>query len=149
MRFQYLLSIAALITEKHPRGTVIVIGKVMDNGFNILERLIHLTGLRHSVISSNIANADTPDYKAKDLKFEQLLNDELLELKTTCAQHIRNTDLVSSEEVSSESGEEWLDKNNIQLDMEVAKMTENALLFQTALHMFSTKIRMFKNAVRR
>jgi flagellar basal body rod protein FlgB len=33
--------------------------------------------------------------------------------------------------------------------MEVAKMTENALLFQAALHMFSTKIRMFKNAVRR
>jgi flagellar basal-body rod protein FlgB len=128
---------------------VIVIGGAMDNGFNILERLIHLTNLRHGVISSNIANADTPDYKAKDLKFEQLLNDELLELKTTCAHHIKNIDLSLSEEVSTDSGQQWADRNDVQLDMEVAKMTENALLFQAALNMFSTKARMFKNALRR
>ena len=121
----------------------------MDNGFNILEHLLRLTNLRHGVITSNIANADTPDYKAKDLKFEQLLNDELLELKTTYAHHIKNTDLALSEEVSEEPGQQWADKNNVQLDMEVAKMTENALLFQAALHMFSTKVRMFKNALRR
>jgi len=120
----------------------------MDNGFNLLEHLLHLTGLRHSVLASNIANADTPDYKAKDLKFEQLLNDELLALKTTSAHHIKNADIPLSEEVTTESGQQWADKNNVQLDMEVAKMTENALLFQAALHMFSTKIRMFKNAVK-
>ena len=121
----------------------------MDNGFNILEHLIHLTNLRHGVIASNIANADTPDYKAKDLKFEQLLNDELLELKTTCPYHVKNIDLALSEEVNTDPGQQWADKNNVQLDMEVAKMTENALLFQAALHMFSTKVRMFKNALRR
>ena len=128
---------------------VIVIGGVMDNGFNILERLIRLTNLRHGVITSNIANADTPDYKAKDLKFEQLLSDELLGLKTTCAKHMETAHLVSAGDASPEAGEQWLDRNNVHLDMEVAKMTENALLFQAALQMFSTKIRMFKNAVRR
>src|SRR3972149_5168890 len=121
----------------------------MDNGFNILVHLIYLTNLRHGEIASNIANADTPDYKAKDLKFEQLLNDELLELKTTCPYHIKNIDLALSEEVNTDPGQQWADKNNVQLDMEVAKMTENALLFQAALHMFSTKVRMFKNALRR
>lgn len=121
----------------------------MDNGFNTLEHLLRLTNLRQGVLSSNIANADTPDYKSKDLKFEQLLNNELMELKTTSPRHIRNIDLALSEDVSEEPGQEWADKNNVQLDMEVAKMTENALLFQAALHMFSTKIRMFKNAVRR
>jgi len=120
----------------------------MNNGFHLLENLLHLAGLRHSVIASNIANADTPDYKVKDLKFEQLLNDELLELRTTSARHIKSEDLPLSEEVSADSGQQWADKNNVQLDMEVAKMTENALLFQAALHMFSTKIRMFKNAVK-
>jgi len=128
---------------------VIVIGGIMDNGFNILERLIPLTNLRHGVITSNIANADTPDYEAKDLKFEQLLSDELLGLKTTCGKHIETTHLVSAGDAGPEAGEQWLDRNNVHLDMEVAKMTENALLFQAALQMFSTKIRMFKNAVRR
>jgi flagellar basal-body rod protein FlgB len=78
-----------------------------------------------------------------------LLNDELLELKTTCPYHVKNIDLALSEEVNTDPGQQWADKNNVQLDMEVAKMTENALLFQAALHMFSTKVRMFKNALRR
>lgn len=121
----------------------------MGDGFKILENLLHLASLRHGVIASNIANVDTPDYKVKDLKFEQFLNDELIELKTTSPQHITNMNLGLSEEVRIELGQQWVDKNNVELDMEVAKMTENALLFQAALHMFSTKISMFKNALRR
>lgn len=121
----------------------------MGDGFKILENLLRATSLRHGVIASNIANVDTPDYKAKDLTFDQMFNDELIELKTTSPQHIKNMDLGLSEEVRTESGQQWVDKNNVELDMEVAKMTENALLFQATLHMFSTKIRMFKNALRR
>lgn len=121
----------------------------MGDGFNILERLIHFVNLRHGVITSNIANVDTPDYRAKDLKFDQLLNNELIELKTTCIQHIKNTDLSLSYDVKTEPSEQWADRNNVTLDMEVAKMTENSLLFQAALHMLSTKFRMFKNALRR
>ncbi len=120
----------------------------MDDGFKILEHLIHLSNLRHAVIVSNIANADTPGYRAKDLKFDQLVSDELLELKTTCPDHIKSVNLALSDEVETDSGQQWADKNNVELDMEVAKMTENALLFQAALHMFSTKIQMFKNALR-
>jgi len=121
----------------------------MGDGFNILERLIHFVNLRHGVITSNIANVDTPDYRAKDLKFDQLLNNELIELKTTCIQHIKNTDLSLSYDVETEPNQQWADRNNVTLDMEVAKMTENSLLFQAALHMLSTKFRMFKNALRR
>jgi len=121
----------------------------MGDGFNILERLIHFVNLRHGVITSNIANVDTPDYRAKDLKFDQLLNNELIELKTTCIQHIKNTDLSLSYDMETEPNQQWADRNNVTLDMEVAKMTENSLLFQAALHMLSTKFRMFKNALRR
>jgi flagellar basal-body rod protein FlgB len=121
----------------------------MGDGFNILERLIHFANLRHGVITSNIANVDTPDYRAKDLKFDQLLNNELIELKTTSTQHIKNIDFSLSYEAETEPGEQWADRNNVTLDMEVAKMTENSLLFQAALHMLSTKFRMFKNALRR
>ncbi|MEW6569728.1 MAG: flagellar basal body rod protein FlgB [Nitrospirota bacterium] len=121
----------------------------MGDGFNTLEQLIHLTSLRHGVLSSNIANVATPDYKARDLKFEQFLNNEIMELATTSPKHIKTWEAGLSEEVEVELTQQWADRNNVEPDMEVAKITENALLFQTALHMLSTKIRMFKNALRR
>ncbi len=121
----------------------------MGDGFKILERLIHLTNLRHGVIVSNIANVDTPGFIAKDIKFEQILNDEIIVMKTTNPYHIKNNDYSLLNKVVEGSGQQWVDRNNVELDMEVAKMTENALLFQAAIHMLSTKIKMFKNALRR
>jgi flagellar basal-body rod protein FlgB len=49
----------------------------------------------------------------------------------------------------SEETQPWADGNNVELDLEVAKMTENALVHQAGLTMLTTKIRMFKNALRR
>lgn len=121
----------------------------MSEGFSILERLIHLTNARHGVIASNIANADTPQYKAMDLKFSQSLNEATIELKTTSPGHIVSTKSALSEEVSAEVSQPWADGNSVELDMEVSKMTENALLFQAGMNMLSAKIRMFKNALRR
>ena len=118
------------------------------DGFNILEQLIHLTNKRHGVIASNIANTDTPNYKAKDIKFKQTLDAEI-ELITTNAGHIKTGNSNLSEEVESEMTKPWADGNNVEMDKEVAKMTENSILFQAGISMLSTKIRMFKNALRR
>jgi flagellar basal-body rod protein FlgB len=41
----------------------------------------------------------------------------------------------------------WIDQNNVELDQEVAKMTENAMLYQAGVTLLSTKIRMFKSAL--
>jgi flagellar basal-body rod protein FlgB len=121
----------------------------MGDGFNVLERLLQATKIRHGVIVSNIANADTPDYKVKDVKFDQLLNSEIIELKKTSPLHITANHFGQSGNVAVESTNQWADRNNVELDMEVAKMTENSLLYQAAIQMLSTKIRMFKNALRR
>ncbi|MBI4620064.1 MAG: flagellar basal body rod protein FlgB [Desulfobacterales bacterium] len=120
----------------------------MSDGFKILENLIHLTNMRHGVIASNIANVDTPDYKARDVKFEQILG-ERMELKTTNPKHLKNSYQDSSGEIVTKTTQEGTDKNNVNLDTEVAKMTENAMLYQAGISMLSIKIRMFKNALRR
>lgn len=120
----------------------------MDNGFRILERLLRFTGLRQGVLATNIANADTPGYRAKDIKFRADLEDEL-SLNITNPAHMKGSNPDSTPLVVTEQGGEWLDRNNVELDMEIAKMTENALLYQASINMLSTKIRMFKNALRR
>ncbi|MFN3395590.1 MAG: flagellar basal body rod protein FlgB [Thermodesulfovibrionales bacterium] len=120
----------------------------MDNGFRILERLLRFTGLRHGVLASNIANADTPGYRAKDIRFQASLEDEI-SLNVTNPAHMKGSNPDSTPVAVTEQGGEWLDRNNVELDVEIAKMTENALLYQAGINMLSTKIRMFKNALRR
>ncbi len=121
----------------------------MSDGFKALEVLLYLTNARHNVIASNIANVDTPFYKAKDIKFQMNLQEEVMALKVTNARHINNVSPAMSTEIKLEETQPWLDENNVELDMEVAKMTENALLYQAGANMLSSKIKMFKNALRR
>lgn len=122
----------------------------MGNSIKILENLINYAIKRHGVILSNIANVDTPQYSAKDLIFPKLVEDEKLKLITTDPKHLLNDVEVNLKEESIELiDENWEDKNNVELDKEVTKMTENSILYHTSLNMFSARIRMFKNALRR
>jgi len=122
----------------------------MDDSIKILENLIVYTAKRHGVLSSNIANVDTPEYKAKDLLFPKLVEEEGIKLATTNEKHIKNEPIKDLKEETIEVAvENWDDKNNVELDKEVAKMTENSILYQTSLNMLSARIRMFKNALRR
>ncbi len=119
----------------------------MDS-FRSLEQLIRYTNIRHGVLASNIANADTPQYKAKDIKFRQELENELL-LTTTSAKHINTSGNNFKAELVTKEAETWEDKNNVEIDMEVAKITENAMLFQAGISLLQSRIRMYKNALRR
>jgi flagellar basal-body rod protein FlgB len=121
----------------------------MAEGFRILEHLLRVTALRHGVIASNIANADTPHYRAKDLVFGDALSDASLELRTTHVKHVSHNPAVPGGGTVVESGEPWADGNTVELDLEVGRMTENALRYQAGITMLSTKIRMFKSALRR
>ncbi len=122
----------------------------MDGSFQTLEKLKEATSLRHKIIVSNIANADTPGYRARDLDFKGIFQDEIMPLAKTHREHIKsataNDDIMDM--MRFESTPVWGDRNNVELDMEVAKMTENNLLGQAGGRLLSSKIKMFKEAVR-
>jgi len=122
----------------------------MDEGFHLLESIINFTNKRHKVIASNIANIDTPDFQAGDLAFRKIFNEEILGLSNTHEFHITLETEKSRKNgaVKFETNEVWGDRNNVELDIEVAKMIKNALLNKAGVELFSKKIRMFKEAVR-
>jgi len=120
----------------------------MDKGFKILERIMHAANTRHRVIASNIANADTPGYKARDVDFKKILGNEEIKLAKTSSNHINNSlDKGNNVKLIIEENPSWGDKNNVELDVEVAKMTENSLMLESALSIMAMKIRMFKSAI--
>jgi flagellar basal-body rod protein FlgB len=126
-------------------------GLEMDSGFSILEKMMQATQMRHRVLSSNIANVDTPKYRAKDIDFRSFLESESSGMKTTNLRHISTNPVTSgqSADLRIAESQSWGDDNNVELDMEVAKMTENGLLYETAARLLSKKMLMIKAAANR
>jgi flagellar basal-body rod protein FlgB len=121
----------------------------MSDLFKILEDQIHAANVRHSVIASNIANVDTPGYKARDVKFDEALGEATIELRKTSPAHLGGGEDGAAEKVTVETRPSWGDGNNVELDVEVGKMNENAIFFQTAVTLLSKNISMYKAALRR
>ena len=122
----------------------------MSDIFKNLETHLQVSNLRHGVIASNIANIDTPGYQSRDFNFSDALMKATLELRTTNPGHMVSPNQLSGAgAVDHDQQSHWGDKNNVELDMEVAKMTENAIFFQAATTLLSKNISMYKTAMRR
>lgn len=121
----------------------------MDFGFQVLEQIIKTSAFRHKILASNIANIDTPGYKAKDVSFKDTMSNPSLGLTRTTTLHkqgpinLRETGGMTAVERAS-----WEDGNNVALDMELAHMTENSLLYEAGAKLLSKKLQMFKNAIK-
>lgn len=109
---------------------------LFNSTYSMLSKVLDLRSQRHSLISSNIANADTPGYKAGKIQFEDELNkimpsNKSLQLKRTCEQHLPQTDLDKMKpEVVLESGAvQRVDGNTVDLDKEIVDMSKNQLMY--------------------
>ncbi|GAB4387988.1 MAG: flagellar basal body rod protein FlgB [Thermodesulfovibrionales bacterium] len=120
----------------------------MDKGFQTLERLLEAAGARHRVLASNIANSDTPGFRARDIDFKKVMGEETMKLQVTDPGHIQPAGAAGAPgEITAEPRDPWADGNNVELDIEVASMTENALLYEAGVSLLSTKMRMLRNAL--
>ena len=129
-----------------------------DSGFDptigALNTAMNLRLMNQNVISSNIANADTPGYKSKKMEFEGALREALnvgqsLRAEATDPDHIqrRATDPVNPEIFDDPNGVESLDGNTVDRAAEMAKLSENQILFDAAAELMKRKIGMVKYAI--
>lgn len=130
----------------------------MSDGFDptigALNTAMNLRLLQQNVVSSNIANADTPGYKAKTMEFESALRDALgtegrLPMQGEDPQHIvhRATDPVDPEIYDDPNGVESLDGNTVDRSSEMAKLSENQLLYDASAEVLKRKLGMLKYAI--
>jgi flagellar basal-body rod protein FlgB len=129
-----------------------------DSGFDptigALNTSLNLRLMNQNVISSNIANADTPGFKAKAMEFESALRDALntggdLRTQETDPRHIVHsaTDPVNPEIYDDPNGVESLDGNTVDRASELAKMAENQLMYDASAEMLKKKLGMLKYAI--
>ncbi len=130
----------------------------MDIGFDSviggLNTSLNLRQLNQNVISSNIANADTPGYKAKAVEFETALRevlgtDQQVAPSETQQGHRahRPTDPVQPEIYDDPNGVESLDGNTVDRSAEMVKLAQNQLLYDASAEMLKRKLGMLKYAI--
>lgn len=113
---------------------------------SFLENLLSWTSKRQQAIASNIANLDTPGYRAKDYSFEQVLSG--LQLRTTSDRHItvpRDDSPARVFEVQSKVVR--ANGNNVDLDREMTEMTKNAMQFVTLIQVLNQKMRTLRSSI--
>ena len=102
-----------------------------------------LRNKKNEIIASNIANAATPNYKARDLDFNSEMSRHLKtgNLTTTNEKHFSLMRPVSHKGVSfREPLQQSLDGNTVELAVEQMEFSENVIRYQTTLTFLNNKI---------
>ena len=119
---------------------------MFDNIFGIHEQALLLHGQRIGILANNLANADTPNYKARDIDFAAVLSssgDQLpLTVSITHAAHITPLDgeLPSGELQYRNPYQASLDGNTVEMPVEHAAFSENNVRYQASLTFINLKI---------
>jgi len=124
---------------------------------SLLERSLNIRSLQHRVLSSNIANMDTPNYKAVELAVAEEINGSQdsapsIQLVQTQPGHLPlKHDLTDHLKLKAAKPPEFSlrgDGNTVDLDRTMGKLAENTLLYKTAAQLISQKFSGLKNAIR-
>ena len=107
--------------------------RVLDALAGNLERYMDLLSARQKVVASNIANADTPGYKTRDIDFQAEFRNQMIGLRPNVVE-------VQGLETNN-------DGNNVNVDREARMLAENNLRFNLASQLLRAQIRVVKSAI--
>ena len=118
--------------------------------FGLHEKALALKSHRMGVISKNIANADTPRFKAKDVDFKQVLSEAMVsDLRTTHSRHIAHSN------ASTGNGEYYtvpfnpsIVGNTVEISVEQAKYGKAAAEYQASLRFIESRVSGIRKALR-
>jgi flagellar basal-body rod protein FlgB len=126
----------------------------IDNAFGIHEKAMHLQSRRAQLLAQNLANSDTPGYKAKDIDFKSALKSMTngsmqAPLKTTQRGHIQPKGFfLGVEELYRQPMQPSLDGNTVEPHVEMAEFTDNSMRYLMTLRFMSGKINGMLSAIR-
>jgi flagellar basal-body rod protein FlgB len=126
---------------------------MLDDLLGIHERALVLRSQRAQVLAANLANADTPDYKARDFDFKALLSKEIEStprMATTHVSHIQTETgpVAPAELLYRVPMQPSLDGNTVDTEREHAAFGVNAIEYQASLNFINSKISGLRKALK-
>ena len=122
----------------------------------VLEKVLDLRSQKHNLIISNVANMDTPKYKAFDLIVEEEIektmgSESTFAMAKTQPGHIssKREHFVNAKKVDAEPSELSLrnDGNTVDIDKEMANLSENSLIYNATAQILAKKFKGLKNVI--
>jgi len=98
-----------------------------------IERYMNLVSARQKLVAGNIANADTPGYKTRDLDFQSELQNQIAGMDPTVTE-------VAGLKTKN-------DGNNVDMDRESRLLAENALRFAVATNLAHSELQTIRSAI--
>ena len=117
----------------------------IDRALAFDSKMLSVRGYRQQVLASNIANADTPNYKAMDIDFSQVLTNAMgsISMSRTDAGHIDTkggSPVAGINPMYRAAVQPSIDGNTVDADVEQAQFSENALQYMSTLQFMNGKI---------
>ena len=133
----------------------------ISKSFDILEKSLYYRKIRQDMIASNIANADTPYYRPKDIRFEEALQEEVnkkfnvpnppkLRLARTEPGHMRGFDEDDEARPIVFYRDGHLarnDGNSVDIDVETTEMAKNNIAYNASIQALRKNIDIFKAVI--
>jgi flagellar basal-body rod protein FlgB len=100
---------------------------------------------RQRAIANNVANVDTPNFKASEVRFEDALKSAIGNASSAPDQSSLNAAATRSTQVESTSVR--ADGNNVDIDREMAMLSETNLTYSAITQIMSTRIGILRNVI--
>ena len=123
---------------------------------SVLQRALHFRSAQHQALSTNVANADTPHYKAFQVAVEEELNKlrpdgTRLQMIRTRAAHLplkpSQGDPVKFRTAAPPGFNLRADGNTVDIDRTMGELAENALKYKVSAQLISSKLKSLRNVI--
>ncbi len=127
----------------------------LTDALDFQARALTLRSERQRLIASNIANADTPGFVARDMKFSQALaeatgaGNPAATLATSRAGHIATPTGAAAESrlLYASASQTSIDDNTVDMDRERASFADNAIKYEATLRFINSNVRTALSAI--
>ena len=135
-------------------------GITISRAHNLMQTAMDYRATRQDMIAGNIANADTPFYRPKDISFEDTLaqksadifrdKSQTLQMAQTNGAHLGPIDLGSSSRATTFFRDGHMarnDGNSVDLDVETTEMAKNSTMFNALTAAIKKDSTLFKSVI--
>ncbi|HIY57631.1 MAG TPA: flagellar basal body rod protein FlgB [Candidatus Tetragenococcus pullicola] len=120
--------------------------------YELLKTSLSVSNKRSELTSTNIANINTPDYKAKRIQFEsnlkKIMSDESFTLTTTNKKHLPSNQMIKEPEITQSQASLKENGNNVDLDVEMTNQAINGLYYNALTAQLNGRLKMMNVILR-
>jgi flagellar basal-body rod protein FlgB len=115
----------------------------MDKIIEIINENLNRYVSKLEIVTNNIANIETPNYKRREIVFEDVLEEAKLQLKTSNEKHIKGikSSYSNGKIIIDQSSPSRADGNNVVLEKEIKDLNEIQLMYQSLIKMLNYILR--------